>query len=73
MNAMERRSVQQKGWLGLAVLASLPVIGVVMLSASLSLFLVVLLILLLCGAFAVGFALLSAKLRAKGQHRNPLF
>ncbi len=54
MNAMERRSVQQKGWLGFAVLAGLPMIGVLMLSASLSLFLVALLISLLCGAFAVG-------------------
>ncbi len=70
MNAIERRSVQQKGWLGLTVLAALPVMGVLMLSTSLSLFLVVLLVVLLCSAFAVGFALLSAKLRVRQQ--NPL-
>ena len=63
MHAIERRSIERKGWLGLTALAAVPVVGVLLLSASLSLFFVVLLSLLLCGAVAVGLALLSAKLR----------
>ena len=63
MNLIERRSIQRKSWLGLIALAAVPVIGIVLLSASLSLFFVVLLTLLLCGAFLAGFALLSAKFR----------
>lgn len=77
MNAMERRSVQRKsmqrnGCIGFACLVALAAGGVSLLSASLSLFFVVLLAALLCGAFAVGFALLPAKLRVRAEHRGLL-
>lgn len=68
-NALDRRSLQRKGWLGLAAFAAIPVVGLVLLSASLSLFTVVLLSTVVVGAFAAGFALLSQKLR--GGKRAP--
>ena len=64
MNALERRSVQRKGWLGLAVFAVIPVVGVLLLSASFSLFMVVLLGGLLLGAFTLDGALLKRQLQA---------
>ncbi len=67
MNALQRRSVQRKGWLGLAAFAAIPLVGVAMLSASMSLFMVVLLGTLLAGAYAAGLALLSMKLGSGDQ------
>ncbi len=64
MTALTRRTFQRNGRIGLALFAAVPIIGVLLLSASLSLFMVVLLVLLLAGAFAAGFALLTRKLRS---------
>ena len=69
MNALQRRSVQRRGWLGLAVFAAIPVIGIALLTASFSLFMVVLLAALLLGAFGLGGALLRRQLRG-GDRRD---
>lgn len=67
MNTLERRSVQRKGWFGLAVFAAIPLVGVALLTASFDLFMVVLLATLLLGTFALGGALLWRQLQA-GKH-----
>lgn len=64
MNAYERRSIQRKGWLGLAGFAAVPLVGIILLSASFSLFMILLLAALLLGAFALGGMLLTLQLRA---------
>ena len=69
MNALERRSIQRKGWLGLAVFAAIPVVGIAMLTASYSLFMIMLLAALLVGVFGLGGALLKQQLQAGKQPR----
>ena len=64
MNAIERRSVQRKGWLGLAIFAAIPLIGVGLLTASFSLFMVLLLAALLLGAFSLGGVLLRRQIQS---------
>ena len=64
MNATQRRSIQRKGWLGLAVFAAIPLIGVGLLTASFSLFMVVLLAALLLGAFSLGGFLLRRQIQS---------
>ncbi len=64
MNAIQRRSIQRKGWLGLAVFAAIPLIGVGLLTASFSLFMVVLLAALLLGAFSLGGILLRRQIQS---------
>lgn len=71
MNALERRSVQRKGWLGLAVLAAIPVIGIALLTASFSLFMVILLGIVLLGAFVTGGVLLRWQFRF-GKRENTI-
>ena len=58
MNLNERRSMQRRGWIGLLALTALPVGGVTLLSGR------------LCLAFAAGFALLYADLRARAESRR---
>ena len=69
MNALERRSIQRKGWLGLAVFAAIPIVGVALLTASFSLLMVVLLGGVLLGAFALGGGLLKRQLQAGKRNR----
>ena len=72
MNLSERRSMQRRGWIGLLALTALPVGGVTLLSGRMSLFFVALVAALLCLAFAAGFALLYADLRARAAGRRVL-
>ena len=70
MNGIQRRSVQRKGWMGLAVFAAIPLVGVALLTASFSLFMVILLSVLLLGAFSLGGFLLRQQLQATKRNGN---
>ena len=63
MNALERRSVQRKGWLGLGVFALIPVVGIALFTASMSLFFAILLGVILVGTFAIGGFMLKRQLQ----------
>ena len=70
MTLNERRSVQRRGWIGLLALTALPVGGVTLLSGRMSLFFVAMVAALLSIAFAAGFVILCADLRARAESRR---
>ena len=70
MNLRERRSMQRRGWIGLVVLAALPIGGIMLLSGRLSLFFVAVVAALLCTAIAISLVLLYANVRVWVENRR---